>query len=115
MPRILRSGPPATAVVLDFVTMNGPLLMPTAKGSRISRITTSALAADAPSAWLLAVRYAALVSPTGTVVVEKSADLSVSARVVSVTITALRKARLRPDADDNARTYQLDAAWELAV
>lgn len=115
MPRILRPGPPATAVVLDFVGMNGALLMPTAKGSRISRITTSALAADAPAAWLLAVRYAALVSPTATIIVEKSIDLSVVARVVSVTITALRKARLRHGTDGNARTYQLDASWELAV
>lgn len=115
MPRILRPGPPATAVVLDFTAMDGALLMPTAKGSRISRIRTSALAADAVAAYLLAVRYASLVSPTGTVVLEKSADLSVSVRVAGVIITGLRKARLRNDADGLVRTYQIDALWELAA
>lgn len=115
MPRILRPGPPATAVVLDFSAWAGALLMPTAKGSRISRIATSALAADAPAAWLLAVRYCALVSPTSTIVIEKSTDLSVAARVVSVTVTALRKVRVRHDADGQPRTYQIDAAWEFTV
>lgn len=92
----------------------GSLLMPTAKGPRISRIRTSALVADEVTAQLLAMQYAALTNPAaGHLVIVGETPLE-GVRVVSVVIASLRKVRVRSD-DEGDRTYQVDADWELAV
>ena len=99
-----------------FIAWTGALLLPTAKGSRISRVSTSALVADAISAWLLTTQYAALVSASaGYVVITPGGTPIAGVRVIGVTITRLRKVLVRADDDALPRTYELDASWELAI
>lgn len=101
--------------VHTFDGWQGAILMPTAKGSRPSRIRTSVLVPDAVQGWLLATRYAALVSAGGSVEIETSGGTPIAGvRIAAVVITGLKKVRVRPD-DEGARTHQLDASWELYV
>lgn len=106
MPRI---GP------FTFTGWDGAVQMPTAKGSRPSRIRTSALVADAVTAVLLSTQYAAQVSAGGSVEIESPGGTPIAGvRIARVTITDCRKKRIRSQ-DNDARTYELSALWELYV
>lgn len=101
--------------LFEFDGWNGAVLMPTAKGSRPSQIRTSALVLDAPNAWLLCTQYAALVSAGGSNEIETLGGTIISGvRIARVTITNVRKVRVRGDGIDQ-RTHQVDGTWEIHV
>ncbi|HEX3134085.1 MAG TPA: hypothetical protein VHX44_10950 [Planctomycetota bacterium] len=101
--------------LFEFTGWQGAVLMPTAKGSRPSQIRTSALVKDAVDAWLLTTQYTALVGAGGSNEVETlGGTIITGVRVARVTITNVRKARMRGDGVDPL-TYQVDATWELHV
>lgn len=101
--------------LFEFTAWQGSVLMPTIKGSRPSRIRTSALVIDAVAAWLLTTQYTALVSAGGSNEIETLGGAIIAGvRVARVTITGVRKARMRGDGVDPL-TYQVDATWELHV
>lgn len=94
----------------QFVGWQGSLQFPSLKGSRPSKIQTSAFAASWAEAWLLTTEYAGLVSASAGWFVRTQGGAEYNGiRVGGVVITAVRKVRNRRG------SYEVAADWELVA